>query len=78
MTVCFPTHREGAMDGAPCVSGGGRMIRRGLGVGDVEVEKRISPLRCSQNARSASVEMTIFGFGVRENRQQQGNGLMAG
>jgi hypothetical protein len=54
------------------------MIRRGLGVGDVEVEKRISPLRCSQNARSASVEMTIFGFGVRENRQQQGNGLMAG
>src|SRR6266852_658605 len=36
--------------------------RRGVGWETVVVEKRISPLRCSQSARAASVEMTIPGF----------------
>jgi hypothetical protein len=36
-----------------------RSQRRGGGEEIVEVEKQISPLRSSQSARAASVEMTI-------------------
>ena len=35
------------------------MRRRGVGWAEVEVGKQISPLRCSQKARAASVEMTM-------------------
>jgi hypothetical protein len=38
---------------------------------NVGVEKRISPLRCSQNTRAASVEMTISCYLGEENRQRQ-------
>jgi hypothetical protein len=61
----IPPIAKCAMDGAPVDSrlveeNRQRQVQRRVGRGRVVAEKRISPLRCSQSARAASVEMTIL------------------
>jgi hypothetical protein len=49
---------EGLLSALPRLSRGERLVKG--------AQKRISPLRCSQTARVASVEMTILWWETRE------------
>src|SRR5438876_8973422 len=63
--VVIPPIAKCAMDGAPVdyrlvEENRQQQVQRPVGWVMVVVEKRISPLRCSQSARAASVEMTML------------------